>query len=211
MAKLGEKKGIGALGSRARQKLDTRERVRAAAYELFTREGFEETTTKVVAEQAGVATGTVFLHARDKVDLLCLVMHDRLAKTVDAQLATLPRAASFLDQLMHLFGGLFAMYAQHPKVGAAFVQNLPGADGPNGQQVHAMTFAFLHRLADLVREAAARGEASAEVDPLLAAQNLFSLYFSALTAWLGGYATLERALDPGLRASLALQIRGLRP
>jgi AcrR family transcriptional regulator len=207
----GTERPPGALGQRAQQKLETRDRVRAAAWELFTGAGYEETTTKAVAERAGVAAGTVFLHARDKADLLCLVIHDRLVEVVDAQFATLPRGAPLLDQLMHVFGGIFGMYAQHPGVAAAFVKVLPGADGPNGKQVQAMTFGFLRRLADLVQEAAARGEASPAVDPLLAAQNIFALYFFALTGWLGGYSTLERALDPGLRGALALQIRGLRP
>jgi TetR/AcrR family transcriptional regulator, cholesterol catabolism regulator len=209
MTRVTEKSG--GLGARARQKLDTRERVKAAAFALFTREGYEETTTKAVAEAAGVAAGTVFLHARDKPDLLCLVMHDRLAETVDARFATLPRSAPLLEQLMHIFGGLFAMYGEHPKIGAAFIKVLAIATGPNGQQVNALTFAFMYRLADLVREAASRGEVSPEVEPNTAAQNLFALYFFALLGWLNGYTTAERALSPGLRDSLALQLRGLRP
>ena len=80
-----------AIGPRAQQKLDTRERVRAAAWELFTGAGYEETTTRAVAERAGVASGTVFLHARDKADLLCLVMHARLSEVSGTQLATLSR------------------------------------------------------------------------------------------------------------------------
>lgn len=197
-----------ALPPRARQKLDTRERIRAAAWALFTTVGYEATTTKAVAARAGVAAGTVFVHASDKADLLFLVMHDRLAAAIDAQLATLPRAG-LVDQLLHVFGGILRMYEAHRGVAVAFVKALPGAtQGPNGQKVDALTFAFLHRLAGLVRDAQARGEVARDVDPDQAARNLFALYLFSLTVWVSGYVSLEAALD-GLRSAFELQRRGL--
>lgn len=197
-------------GRREQNKLDKRERIRAAAWELFTTVGYDETTTKAVAERAGVASGTLFLYARDKEDLLCLVMYERLAKAVETRFGTMPRGASFIDQLMHVFRGLFQMYGEHPGVAKAFIRYYPGADGPNGQQVSALTFAFLHRIGQLVRDAQAKGEIARDLEPLSAATNVFALYFAAVLAWIGGFATLEAALDPGLRRSLELQMRGLR-
>jgi len=150
----------------------------------------------------------LFLYASDKRDLLCLVMHDRLATVLDARFETMPRNAPLLDQLMHVFRGIFQMYGEHPSVGAAFVRYFPGADGPNGQKVNAFTFAFLHRIAQLVRDKQVHGEVGAEVDPFQAAVNVFSLYFGALMSWLSGLLSVEAALDPGLKSALALQIRG---
>ncbi|MFT3764935.1 MAG: TetR/AcrR family transcriptional regulator [Minicystis sp.] len=202
---------VAAGSRREQQKLDKRERIRAAAWELFTTVGFDETTTKAVAARADVASGTLFLYARDKVDLLCLVMHARLAEATEQRFATLPRAAPLLDQLLHVFRGVFQMYGQHPALAAAFVRNFPGANGPNGQEVSAMTFAFLHRLGQMVQAAQARGEVAADVEPMAAAANFFWLYYGALMSWISGYASLETALDPGLRGALALQMRGLAP
>jgi AcrR family transcriptional regulator len=196
-------------GRRERQKLDKRERIQRAAWELFTTVGYEETTTKQVAARADVAAGTLFLYARDKPDLLCLVMHDRIAATVDARFETLPRSGTLLEQLMHVFRGLFAMYGEHPALASAFLRFYPGSEGPNGQRVSALTFAFLHRIAQLVQDRKARGEIGAHVEPLQAASNVFWLYYGALMAWISGFVSLETALDPGLRGALALQIRGL--
>ncbi|MFO0759988.1 MAG: TetR/AcrR family transcriptional regulator [Byssovorax sp.] len=197
-------------GRREQNKLDKRERIRAAAWSLFTTLGFAETTTKAVADRAGVAAGTLFLYARDKEDLLCLVMVDRLSSAVEASFATLPRGASLIDQLLHVFRGLFRMYGEHRALTASFLRHYPGADGPNGQQVSALTFAFLHRLGQLVLDAQARGEVSREIQPMLAANNIFWLYYGALMAWMSGFTTPEAALDPGLRSALDLQVRGLR-
>jgi AcrR family transcriptional regulator len=195
---------------RAQQKLDTRVRIRDAAWALFTTIGYDATTTKAVAERAKVATGTVFVHASDKPDLLFLVMHDRLSEVVDAQLEALPRSGPLVDQLLHIFRGLLRMYDEHPDVGKAFIRALPGARGPNAQRVDGLTFSFMHRLAGLVRDAQARGEVAAGIPAEQAAQNFFALYFFALLSWVSGYATAETAVDVGLRAALTLQLRGLR-
>jgi AcrR family transcriptional regulator len=196
--------------TRSDRRAETREQIRAAAWALFTTQGFEATTTQSIARRAGIAAGTVFLHASDKADLLFLVMHDRLADVVSERFDRLPDGP-LLDRLMFVFRGLFEMYGEHPDVAAAFVRSFPGAKGPNAQRVTTLTFGFLHRLSLLVAEAQRGREVAADLNPLLCAQNIFGLYFTALLTWIGEHATLEAALDPVLRSSLALQIRGFRP
>lgn len=199
------------VSTRDARKEDKRARLRDAAWELFSTKGFEATTTKEIAARAGVASGTLFLYARDKADLLFLVLHDRLAHAVDEGMRTLPTDAPLLEQLMHLFSGFFRVYAEAPGVARAFVKELPGADGPNAAQTNALTMALLTHLSALVQRAQARGEIAGDVPPMLLAHNAFGLYFVAIVAWLGNTTTLEGALDPLLRSSLALQLRGLGP
>jgi len=198
------------LDGRRSRTLETRERIRLAAWELFTTVGYEATTTSAIAKRAGVAAGTVFVHASDKADLLFLVMYDRLATVCDRQLSTVPDGP-LLDRLLHVFGGLYRMYGEHPGVGSAFIRSFPGARGPNAQRVSTLTFGFMHRISLLVAEAQRKGEVAGDVDAMACAQNIFGLYFMALMAWLSGHATIETALVPLLRDSLALQIRGFRP
>ena len=190
--------------------VETREKIRLAAWELFTTKGYDATTTQAIAKRAGVAAGTVFVHASDKADLLFLVMHERLATVVEERMSTVPDGP-LLDRLMYVFTGLFRSYGEHPSVAAAFVSSFPGARGPNAERMTMLTFGFVYRISLLVAEAQGRGEVSLQVEPLACAQNVFGLYFMALMTWLSGHATLELALVPVLRDALALQIRGFRP
>jgi len=200
------------VGKTLDKKLDKRERIRDAAWALLSTKGYEATTTREVAERAGVAAGTLFLYADDKKDLLFLVFHDRLRDAFDRQRATLVRSAPWIEQMLHLFRGVFRMYAESPALAGELVRSLPGARGRNAQEMNALTFATLAHLANLTREAQHRGELDPTIDPLLVARNVFSLYFGALLAWVMGLApTVEAALDPVLRDSLALQLRGLAP
>ena len=198
-------------GLRERNKRDKRERLRNAAAELFESVGFEDTTTRAIADHAGVASGTVFLYAQDKADLLFLVFHDELEVALAKSIASAPKSRSLVVQLMHLFRGVFAVYGRHPRAAGPFLGALPASRGHNAIAMNSLTMVFIMRMADLVEAAKARGEVDAGVEALLAAQNFFALYFFALTTWVSGLSTLDNALQPTLHQSILLQLRGLLP
>ena len=193
---------------RHRKKQEKRERIRRAAWELFAERGYEQATTREVAERAGVATGTVFRYAKDKADLLFLVFEQRLSDAVEAGFASLPETG-LVEQVIHVFTPVFEMYDERPDLGRHFVKELQGAEGPNAQRVHGLTLAFLARVAGLVERASQRGEVRADVAPIEAAHAIFALYFMSLLGWLSGFATLETALHSTLRNALGLLMRGL--
>lgn len=196
-------------GRREANKEDKRARIIEAAWALFAERGVDATTTADIAARAGIAKGTLFLYATDKDDLVFLMMHDRLSAVSDECLSTVPRRADLVQQLLHVFGGLYALYDESGDVGRRFVRALPGADGENAKKVNALTFAFIHRVAALVIEAQARGEVRVDVDAMVAANTLFALYSSGLMAWLQGLVSLNEARDGLLPQSLDLLVRGL--
>jgi AcrR family transcriptional regulator len=64
----------------AQAKQATRERIVAAAAELFRRQGFEATTTRDIAQAAGTATGTLFNYFATKEAILASLAAEALAK-----------------------------------------------------------------------------------------------------------------------------------
>lgn len=201
----------GSTARREQNKLEKYERIRSAAYALFLERGVSGTSLSEVAQRAEVAKGTLFLYVQDKSDLVCLVMHDRLARALGDQLATLPRSEPLLTQLLHVFRGLFEMYGQHPELSRSFIASFPGAKGQNATRLHGLTFSFLATLTELLRAAQERDEVARDLPLAQCASNLFSLYFGALMVWLSDLATLESAFDTVLREALLLQMRGFAP
>lgn len=65
-----------------------RERIAAAGRELFTAQGYENTTVEAIAERAGVARRTFFRHFRAKDDVV-FPDHERVAQMVQAHLDAL--------------------------------------------------------------------------------------------------------------------------
>jgi AcrR family transcriptional regulator len=72
------------VGRRERNKQDKLQRITAAARELFTQHGVDDVTTQQIADRADIGTGTLFLYAKNKGELLLLVQNssyvDALAK-----------------------------------------------------------------------------------------------------------------------------------
>jgi AcrR family transcriptional regulator len=66
------------LGVREEGKQATRQRVLAAARDLFEEIGFEEATIRMIAQRAGVSVGSVFTTFAGKSEILSHVMADRL-------------------------------------------------------------------------------------------------------------------------------------
>ena len=90
------------LGRRERNKQEKLERITAAAAELFAEHGIDDVTTQQIAERADVGTGTLFLYAKTKGELLLLVQNAHyaiaLTKGIDASAAV----AGTLDAVMAL-------------------------------------------------------------------------------------------------------------
>src|SRR5690349_12004577 len=57
-------------GLRERKRAETEQRLLNAATELFVRDGYAATTLTAVAEHAGLAARTVYVHFPTKADLL---------------------------------------------------------------------------------------------------------------------------------------------
>ncbi len=197
--------------SRQTGKDATRERVRKAAWALFSEVGYEATTTKAIAERAGVATGTVFVHATDKADLLRSVVYVELERLVDKGAQELGKGP-LVEEWLRLFSSLLSFYGENRRVSEAFlsVTMAPALDGMHAAFSLEVTMRFLGVLASLVEQAKARGEVREDVGAMLAAQAAFALYFSVLSAWLQGFSSTEGAVA-SLRDLLGLLVRGLVP
>ena len=63
-------------GRREWNKQQKRDRIVAAARALFYEQGYKKTTTQQIARAAHVASGTLFLYAKAKEDLLLLVFYE---------------------------------------------------------------------------------------------------------------------------------------
>ncbi|WP_394247580.1 TetR/AcrR family transcriptional regulator [Vibrio profundi] len=60
------------------KRVETKQKILAAAWRLFAENGYENTTTRQIAREAGVADGTVFSHFETKLAILRDGMLNRL-------------------------------------------------------------------------------------------------------------------------------------
>jgi AcrR family transcriptional regulator len=95
----GDHRGI---GRRERNKQDKRERIMAAARELFAEHGVGSVTTQHVADRADVAIGTLFRYASTKAELLIMVQNEKFADAITEGLSDAGQEHGVLDGAMAL-------------------------------------------------------------------------------------------------------------
>lgn len=95
---------------RIQRKQATRSDILAAAKQLFLQQGYDSTTTRQIAEHAGVGTGTVFAHFADKHSLLRELLWRDIQLVLHTARAALPQQAGAVQALLHYAGHLYAYY-----------------------------------------------------------------------------------------------------
>src|SRR5688500_17253765 len=92
------------VGRRERNKQEKLDRITAAASELFAEHGVDDVTTQQIADKADIGTGTLFLYAKNKGELLLLVQNSTYADALDRGEAAAETIPEVLDAVMAIVG-----------------------------------------------------------------------------------------------------------
>jgi len=88
------------LGRRERNKQAKLERIVAAASELFAEHGVDDVTTQQIADRADIGSGTLFLYAKTKGELLLLVQNAHYAEALERGTLAASTVTNTLDAVM---------------------------------------------------------------------------------------------------------------
>lgn len=187
---------------RQTQKAATRQRVLDAARTLFETLGYEETTVRSIAREAGVAVGSVFTTFASKSEILSQVMSDRL----EALYAELDRVVPHLrgatvDRLRTIFAFHFNFETRRTRlflahIAAAYDWTRPATTMPYGRNPQLKQIIF-----DCLAEGVARGDVDATVDLDMVVDVLMAAY-----AWIYRLAAWENADAAAMSAVMDRQI-----
>ena len=196
------------IGLRERNKLDKLRRIKEAASELFTRQGYDETTTREIAGRADVGLGTLFSYAQDKRDLLYLIFNDDVEQTVTEAIAKIEESGDLGGNLITIFRDLYVFFSRTPKLSRFMLRELTYYDtSPQDARYQRIREQLLGVIVALVRRAQSQGRVTSEEDAEAAARGLFYIYQAEVRRWIGnddvdverGIEELKRLLGPLLR------------
>ena len=94
------------VGRRERNKQDKLDRITAAATELFAKHGVDDVTTQQIADKADIGTGTLFLYAKTKGELLLLVQNSTYAHALEKGSAAAEKAPDAIGAVMAIIGAV---------------------------------------------------------------------------------------------------------
>lgn len=198
------------IGLRERNKQDKRLRIRQAALTLFESKGYENTTTREIAEAADVGIGTVFMYADDKRDLLFLIFNDDLDRIVDEAFAQPDPQKPLSAQVADVFAHFYEAFHPRATLARLLLKELVFfSEGKQAGQYLANRAKILAGLEALVGAARASGRLATTDTPQHIANVFFFLYSGEIRLWLSApNPTLDAGINR-MRQTFALLGTGL--
>jgi AcrR family transcriptional regulator len=174
---------------RERNKVERRRRIMRAAFELFAEKGFDETTTRAIAKRAGVAVGTIFLYAQDKMDLCLLSIHGEI-ETLNEQAEADDQGGVLIERLTRFFRPRYKFWSKHPKLSRAAAHEMarvhePSENNIESERANAQRANTRARLGEIVAYSIRTGELRSGLDPDAVTSILFDIYLAEHRTWLG--------------------------
>jgi AcrR family transcriptional regulator len=177
-------------GLRERNKLEKRRRIIDATLSLLAEKGFEQTTTREIAERAGVASGTIFLYAHDKLDLFLMSITEDLDPLTVSAFAEVDQGAPLVEQLSAFFRRRFEFWARWPELSrvatremaASFSSSTSSPEMARGIKRRAQTLA---KVEEMLRREQKKGGLRKDADLDSLARILLYIYLTELRFWLG--------------------------
>ena len=195
---------------REKKKLETRERIRAAAGELFRRRGYAAATMRQIATRAHVGLGTLFNYAEDKRDLVFLIFNEELNAITDVALAAPRPEQPLIEQLLAVFRVHYRWLGEKPALARILLQELTFYS--SGKQ--AATFLGIRKrliggIEALIQKAQQEREIRSTESAALIARHIFFVYSASLRWWIAAPKPDPRKGLADLRRLLKLQFDGL--
>jgi TetR/AcrR family transcriptional repressor of multidrug resistance operon len=110
------------LATRTKSPVDRAALLRRATLELVAERGFRGTSMSAVAERAGVAAGTAYVHYDSKDELLIATYAEIKAELAAAAVAGLDRGASLDEQFLQLWHDAYRHLSEDPARARYIVQ-----------------------------------------------------------------------------------------
>jgi AcrR family transcriptional regulator len=165
---------------RDRRKAETRQRIQEAAHRLIAENGYESTTMRGLAREAGVGVGTIALHFRDKTSLLFSSFFDEIGAISRRAVDEAPRDVPIREQFRQMLRTMYGYYGENTLFLRTVVKEALFATGEWKARFDGQFEETVGKVAALIEMRKATGEVRPEVSSLDVALVCWSLYVSGL-------------------------------
>jgi len=175
---------------RSKRSLRTRERILAAATEVFARYGFHGARVADIADQAGIAYGLVYHYFDNKDDILGAIFSERWSQYVSYidEVGRMP--LSFEEKMQRLVHFWVEIYRREPDHMTIMINEISRSyEFLESHDIGTVLVAF-DAIETIIRDARDKGEVAEEIDPQLAAYVVLGAAEMVLTGYV--IRTLKR-------------------
>lgn len=181
------------MGRRERNKLDKLERITAAAGELFAERGVDDVTTQEIADRADIGTGTLFLYAKTKGELLLLVQNSMYEAALEEGRAAAAEAADALDGVLAVLRPVVACNRKQIENGRTYLREMVFGDPREPRHAEALTLTL--QTQELVAGVIEQKTAATADTASTLAQVISAIMFTTMAASINVTLSVDELVD----------------
>lgn len=178
---------------------EKRERILESAVHVFAEKGFYLARISDVAENAGIADGTIYLYFKNKDDLLLTIFEEKMDLLMGELDRALDGVENPLDRIRTFARHHFRQVKAHPRLAEVLQVELRLSNKFLKEYRPTKLWSYLGRVGDMVKEGQAQGLIRPEVDPFIAMWMLFGALDEIAMQWVLARKkdrfSLEKAAD----------------
>ncbi|MFC5787798.1 TetR/AcrR family transcriptional regulator [Streptomyces aureus] len=179
-------------GRRERNKQLKLDRITAAARELFAERGVDEVTTQEIADKADIGTGTLFLYAKTKGELLLLVQNSLYTEALEQGRVDALLAAAVLGAVMAIVRPVVVCNRAHVGNGRVYLREMVFGDPTEPR--HREALIITARTEEAVAAVLRRDERIGEEGAATLARVVSAVLFLAMAASVNAAASADEIL-----------------
>ena len=196
--------------TREKNKITKRKSILEAAFRLFSRKGYSQTSIEELAREAGIGKGTVYSYFQTKRDIVRAFCEDELEFTREELTANTSPDTPLKDQLMIFFMAEFKHVSRNREFGRLYLQETVFPQEHHSDKDLEMQNRYFELLFPIYRRAQEQGELRRNLELLHIAGHFYALYLLVVSCWFNGMIPTEQARE-AMSTMLDQTIEGLRP
>jgi AcrR family transcriptional regulator len=181
------------VGRRERNKQDKLDRITAAASELFAVHGVDEVTTQQIADKADIGTGTLFLYAKTKGELLLLVQNVHYAEALERGRADAETIPGVLDAMLAIIRPIVECNRVQIDNGRTYLREM--VFGDPAEPRHREALAIVAQTEEAIAAVLRRDERVAEGDAATLARTVSAVMFLSMAASVNNALSIEEIVQ----------------
>jgi AcrR family transcriptional regulator len=193
------------VGRRERNKQAKLERIMTAASELFAEHGVDEVTTQQIADKADIGTGTLFLYAKTKGELLLLVQNAQYAAALERGRAAAGTIPDVLDAVLSIVQPIVECNRSQVENGRTYLREMVFGDPEEPR--HGEALAIVAQTEEAIAAVLRRDKQVGEGDAATLARVLSGVMFLSMAASLNVAWSVEEIVEDIRRQVSALLAR----
>jgi AcrR family transcriptional regulator len=189
-------------GRRERNKQAKLERITVAAGQLFAEHGIDDVTTQQIADLADIGTGTLFLYAKTKGDLLLLVQNAKYAAALERGRSAAESIPDRLEAVLSIVQPIVECNRAQIENGRTYLREMVFGDPEEPR--HGEALAIVRQTEEAVAAVLRRDQRLAEPDAASLARVVSGVMFLSLAISLNVTWSVEEIMQDIRRQVSAL-------